>query len=213
LNGGKAIRKRKVKDKTYTRLKDFSELVWQIPLMGFMVFFVYFYLQSGFWFFVLNLVVYLVILGIWAPIGKYMSSRTNRGKKISRFVYLLILWGFPVFSLVQFQMRWENVALEILIAIGWLFALVVFASSRKLRREQINVNRISGRFGLLRRGFYRMVLSIPIIGKQRKPFKALASVSLEISEGMIGLLGPNGAGKTTMMRIICGILEQSHGKI
>jgi ABC-type multidrug transport system ATPase subunit len=75
------------------------------------------------------------------------------------------------------------------------------------------VNRISGRFGLLRRGFYRMVLSIPVIGKQKKPFKALAGVSLQIEEGMIGLLGPNGAGKTTMMRIICGILEQSHGKI
>lgn len=30
---------------------------------------------------------------------------------------------------------------------------------------------------------------------------------------MFGLLGPNGAGKSTMMRIICGILEQSYGKI
>ncbi len=30
---------------------------------------------------------------------------------------------------------------------------------------------------------------------------------------MFGLLGPNGAGKSTMMRIICGILDQSYGKI
>ncbi len=30
---------------------------------------------------------------------------------------------------------------------------------------------------------------------------------------MFGLLGPNGAGKSTMMRTICGILEQSYGKI
>ena len=30
---------------------------------------------------------------------------------------------------------------------------------------------------------------------------------------MFGLLGPNGAGKTTIMRIICGILEQSYGKV
>ncbi|MGV8139153.1 MAG: ATP-binding cassette domain-containing protein [Mangrovibacterium sp.] len=29
---------------------------------------------------------------------------------------------------------------------------------------------------------------------------------------MFGLLGPNGAGKSTMMRIICGILDQSYGK-
>ncbi len=213
LNGGKAIRKRNVKEKKYSRLKDYSELVWQIPLMGFLTYFVYFYLESGFWLFVLNLIIYLIILGIWNPIGKYLSTRTERGKKISHFIYILILWGFPLFSLVLFHLRWENIALEILVALAWLFGLVVFASSKKLKREHINVNRISGRFGLLRRGFYRMVLSIPVIGKQRKPFKALASVSLEINEGMIGLLGPNGAGKTTMMRIICGILEQSHGKI
>jgi ABC-type multidrug transport system ATPase subunit len=30
---------------------------------------------------------------------------------------------------------------------------------------------------------------------------------------MFGLLGPNGAGKSTMIRIICGVLEQSYGKI
>jgi ABC-type multidrug transport system ATPase subunit len=45
------------------------------------------------------------------------------------------------------------------------------------------------------------------------PFRALNGVSLEIKTGMFGLLGPNGAGKSTMMRIICGILEQSYGKI
>ncbi|HSO87804.1 MAG TPA: ABC transporter ATP-binding protein, partial [Draconibacterium sp.] len=54
---------------------------------------------------------------------------------------------------------------------------------------------------------------IPVIGKRKKPFRALNGVSLEINTGMFGLLGPNGAGKSTMMRIICGILEQSYGKI
>jgi len=59
----------------------------------------------------------------------------------------------------------------------------------------------------------RLVKQIPVIGKQHQPFKALNGVSLEIGIGMFGLLGPNGAGKSTMMRIICGILEQSYGKI
>jgi ABC-type multidrug transport system ATPase subunit len=58
-----------------------------------------------------------------------------------------------------------------------------------------------------------MVKSIPLIGKQRKPFKALRGVSFEIHTGMFGLLGPNGAGKSTLMRIVCGILEQSYGSI
>ncbi|MFA7410191.1 MAG: ABC transporter ATP-binding protein, partial [Bacteroidales bacterium] len=65
----------------------------------------------------------------------------------------------------------------------------------------------------IRRRWYQLVQSIPVIGKKRKPFKALKGVSMEIGNGMFGLLGPNGAGKTTLMRIICGILEQSYGKI
>lgn len=36
---------------------------------------------------------------------------------------------------------------------------------------------------------------------------------MDIGTGMFGLLGPNGAGKSTMMRIICGIFDQSYGKI
>ena len=52
-----------------------------------------------------------------------------------------------------------------------------------------------------------------MIGKQRKPFKALRGVSVEIQTGMFGLLGPNGAGKSTLMRVICGIFEQSYGSI
>jgi ABC-type multidrug transport system ATPase subunit len=57
------------------------------------------------------------------------------------------------------------------------------------------------------------VKSVPIIGKRRRPFKALRSVSFNIKTGMFGLLGPNGAGKSTFMRIITGILEQSYGTI
>jgi ABC-type multidrug transport system ATPase subunit len=58
-----------------------------------------------------------------------------------------------------------------------------------------------------------VVRQIPVIGKRKVPFRALNGVSLEIKTGMFGLLGPNGAGKSTMMRIICGILEQSYGKV
>ncbi len=38
-------------------------------------------------------------------------------------------------------------------------------------------------------------------------------MSLEIGKGMYGLLGPNGAGKSTLMRAVCGINNQSYGKV
>jgi len=87
------------------------------------------------------------------------------------------------------------------------------AAGNKLKRDNTNIERVVGRFASLRRTFYRIIRSIPVIGRQKTPFKALKGVSLDIKTGMIGLLGPNGAGKTTLMRIICGILDQSYGKV
>jgi ABC-type multidrug transport system ATPase subunit len=52
-----------------------------------------------------------------------------------------------------------------------------------------------------------------LIGRKKKPFEALDRVSLTIGSGMFGLVGPNGAGKTTLMRIICGILSPSRGRV
>jgi len=90
---------------------------------------------------------------------------------------------------------------------------MIMVTSDRLYRDQINVNRLTGRFKGIRKTFYRMVMAIPLIGKKKTPFKALKGVSFNIEHGMFGLLGPNGAGKSTLMRIICGILEPSYGQI
>lgn len=50
----------------------------------------------------------------------------------------------------------------------------------------------------------------------RKSFKenaAVQNVNLNLQNGVYGLLGENGAGKTTLMRIICGILEPTEGRV
>jgi ABC-2 type transport system ATP-binding protein len=45
-------------------------------------------------------------------------------------------------------------------------------------------------------------------------FKAVNNVNLEIKYGEVyGLLGANGAGKTTTIKMLCGLLEPSHGQI
>lgn len=55
-----------------------------------------------------------------------------------------------------------------------------------------------------------------IIDKVSKVYEnkiAVDNISIKIEEGVYGLLGANGAGKTTLMRIICGILKPTKGKV
>jgi ABC-type multidrug transport system ATPase subunit len=86
-------------------------------------------------------------------------------------------------------------------------------TSRYLYDNNVNIERIKGRFVGIKRSYFRFVKSVPLIGKRRRPFKALRGISFDIKTGMFGLLGPNGAGKSTFMRIITGIFEQSYGSI
>ncbi len=52
------------------------------------------------------------------------------------------------------------------------------------------------------------------VTKQFGKFKAVDSVNLVVKKGeILGLLGPNGAGKTTLIKMMCGLLEPTEGKI
>jgi ABC-2 type transport system ATP-binding protein len=59
-------------------------------------------------------------------------------------------------------------------------------------------------------------VAISAVGLSRQfgTLKAVDSVNLEISAGRIyGFLGPNGSGKSTTIRLLCGLLEPSAGKV
>ena len=46
------------------------------------------------------------------------------------------------------------------------------------------------------------------------PLRAVNGLNLQVGEGeMVGLVGPDGAGKTTTMRLLCGALTLTSGKI
>ncbi len=215
---GIKIRKRKGYQPEYKKIRDLENLIWQIPLLGFLIYFIYGHLQSGFWFFILPLFLQIGLIAICKPIltvARWQKSYNNR-KLLFRFgkpFYLLSLWFFPAIALFLFYNRYGLAGLIFPMGALWYLGILIQQTADKLHKENININRISGRMKGLRKGFFRFVKVIPVLGRRKKPFKALKGVSIEIGNGMFGLLGPNGAGKSTLMRIVCGILEPSYGQI
>ncbi len=58
------------------------------------------------------------------------------------------------------------------------------------------------------------MLRIENLCKSYGKFRAVNDLNLHIPKGEIfGFVGPNGAGKTTTMRIICGLLDATSGKV
>lgn len=58
-----------------------------------------------------------------------------------------------------------------------------------------------------------MDLQLQHLSKHYGTKHAVSDVSTILAPGVYGLLGANGAGKTTLMRMICGVLKPSSGKI
>jgi len=215
---GKKIRRRAGLEKRYHTLKEFDYLIWQLPVLLFLIYFAFIYLNAAFWSLLLSVGIANLALSMWKPFGFFLNFKAEgSGKKYPMKLYQgvrkFLFWILPAIELILVWQVTKTWGLVLLFTVLWYLALAISVTSKRLYEEKINIDRITGRFGTMRRGLYRLVKRIPVIGKQHQPFKALNGVSLEITTGMFGLLGPNGAGKSTMMRIICGILEQSYGKI
>lgn len=215
---GLQIRKRLGLKKVYRKLNDFTDLLWQLPLICFFFYFIYFHIDSSFWYLFLPVFLYLLITSMINPAKEFANllKSENRKKWLGRFIkfiYIIIFWSFPLLSLLMFYRKYEKTGLIITVGIFWYLAILIKIGSDKVYREKIDINRIKGKLAGLRKIFFRLVILIPIIGKKKTPFKAVKGVSITIENGMFGLLGPNGAGKSTLMRIICGVLEQSYGQI
>lgn len=188
-----------------------GDFLWQVPLLIFLSWFAFSYLSKGLWMALTAVGIYLLILETWRPVGRTLTSTERRVAR--RFGALLggaLFWLSPLVLLLQLNGRWENWGYAAVLGLVWYLFLIVYRSSTYFYQKQLKIERIRGG---LRRFYYRLILSIPVLGRRRIPFKALNGVSLEIGTGMYGLLGPNGAGKSTLMRVISGIFDQSYGKI
>lgn len=182
-----------------------QRLIWQLPALGFLVFFGWFFVRSNFTTLLVALFSYLFLLNIIAE----FRLVNKRFKAIFGIIYTVILYGAPLVLAVLNYFAWSNTVLVVLFTLGWYILLFARKTGADLIAQKTNTDSYPRIF----RWFVRIVSRTPGVGFRKEPFKALKGVSLEITTGMFGLLGPNGAGKSTMMRIICGILEQSYGKI
>ena len=53
-----------------------------------------------------------------------------------------------------------------------------------------------------------------VYGRRKETFTAVNSVTLNVPRGQVfGLLGPNGAGKTTTIKMICGLVTPTAGRV
>ena len=200
-SGGRLSRMARMADRA---LKPRLEaLIWQLPLLAFLVYFAWFYLVSGFWQLLASVVVYYYLLSILKDFSRLID------RPWIRLISSLIRYGAPFAVLVLFQIRWTNVAISLVAGLLWYLVIVMGLVSFRVKESGFDLKRIRQPY----RWFFWFVSVLPGLGKGPEQFKALKGVSLEIGTGMFGLLGPNGAGKSTMIRIICGILEQSYGKI
>jgi len=199
--GGKLARVARMADRA---LKPRLEaLIWQLPLLGFLVYFSWFYLLSGFWQLVSSAMAYYYLVAILGDFSKLT------GRRWMRLINTIVRYGAPVAVLSVFQLRWDNLPLTLLTGGLWYMVIAMGKVSIVVKQNNFELKQVRPLF----RWFYWFVSVLPGLGKGAEQFKALKGVSLEIGTGMFGLLGPNGAGKSTMIRIICGILEQSYGKI
>lgn len=58
-----------------------------------------------------------------------------------------------------------------------------------------------------------MKLTVEELSKSYKDKVAVSKANLTFKPGVYGLLGVNGAGKTTLMRMLCGLLKPTSGRI
>ena len=215
---GARIRKRLGLGKHFRTWKDLTGVAWELPLLAFMIYFTFFYLKNGFWIFIFSIGTWFFISAIWNQLKELFTTLTeNMKRKILRKMIpvtdFIVFWMFPLITLFFFLIKWENITMVLILGFIWFTALFIYKTGQKLSKNDIDIYRLEGRFKGIRKNIYRIVSVVPLIGKKKKPFKALSCISMNIGNGMFGLLGPNGAGKTTLMRIICGILEQSYGKV
>ena len=210
---GLNIRRRLGLARTYRHAKDFVSLIWQVVVFGYTGYLAAWYFEKEIWILLMTIITLAGINNIIKAVLQYVSYKSKGGAAAASKIRKILYWVLPACAMLFLNTRIESKGVMIFIAVVWILGLLIRKTSDYLYDNNINVERLEGERAGLKRAWFLFVKSIPIIGKRKKPFKALRGVSFEIHSGMFGLLGPNGAGKSTFMRIVTGILRQSYGTV
>ena len=210
---GLNIRRRLGLARTYRHAKDFVSLIWQVVVFGYTGYLAAWYFEKEIWILLMTIITLAGINNIIKAVLQYVSYKSKSGAAAASKIRKILYWVLPACAMLFLNTRIESKGVMVFIAVVWILGLLIRKTSDYLYDNNINVERLEGETAGLKRAWFLFVKSIPIIGKRKKPFKALRGVSFEIHSGMFGLLGPNGAGKSTFMRIVTGILRQSYGTV
>ena len=209
---GLNIRRRLGLARTYHHAKDFVGLLWQVVVFGFTGYLAGWYFEKKFWILLMAIITLAGVSNILKAVTEYIGYKSGNPGTVQK-IRRILFWVLPALTMIFLSRRLESKGFMVFIAVVWVLGLFIRRTSDYLYENNINVERLNGQKAGLKRIWFVFVKSIPVIGKQKKPFRALRGVSFQIHSGMFGLLGPNGAGKSTFMRIVTGILRQSYGSV
>ncbi|PWJ41969.1 efflux RND transporter permease subunit [Sediminitomix flava] len=191
-------------EKSYTRLKDHAEWLWQLPLAAFWFYFTFIYLETSLYQMFLAVGFGFYLWGLMKPVSYWLREKPKLLK-----AFPIVFWWTFVLGQNLLRPLWIDNSQLVFVEFLGVISLIIWHIRTGLEKNNWEVK---GKWKIIR-GIKTLVKNMPKVGKPKAAFRALNGVSLNIQQGMFGLLGPNGAGKSTMMRIICGIYEQSYGKI
>jgi len=189
-----------------------QSLSWKVPLLALAIA-LDLYVTDFLWIFLFGLATWGLLLHVGWCLAVLWLPRSLAAGRLAAAARALARIAPAVGFFVYIQARMALTSVTVAAAAFWIGSWIIRGLAGRLQSGRVDLDNLGGRVRWLRRAIYLGVSRVPWIGARRRPFRALSGVSLEIGRGMFGLLGPNGAGKTTLMRIVCQVLDASHGTV
>jgi len=118
--------------------------------------------------FLFSFVMYGATLFLWRKVRGYLYGRFE-GSKAVRYANRIIFWTLPLLVLVGLYRMLDNLAMVLVIGAIWGIVIAIYVTSHYIYDRNINIERVTGRRARLKRVYFRLVMSIPLIGKRRRP--------------------------------------------